>query len=60
MAPVDPDLYAKLMAMSDHDRSDLLAFLGAEPRSDAETANILDALVASITLKQVSSGTKPT
>lgn len=52
MTRVDADLIKTLMALSDGDRSNFLAFMGTAPRNAAETAHLLDRLTVSISRKQ--------
>jgi hypothetical protein len=59
MVVVDLDLFAKLDALDETERSNLLAFLGARDTSEAELEDIIGALNASLMVKQIASGAKP-
>lgn len=56
---IDPDLYARLMSLSDGARSDVLEFLGAVPSVKANVDEFIDELSTSIEEKYMQRTRKP-
>lgn len=59
MKAIDPDLFAKLMALPDGERLDLLEFLGATPVGEDQLTRMIDDIEDSIRQKRQIHRDKP-